>query len=419
MGPVGPIGPRGEKGETGEQGLQGIQGPKGNTGDTGPMGPVGPQGERGEKGDKGDIGPTGPANTLSIGAVTKGDDASATITGTAPNQTLNLVLPKGDKGDKGDTGNTGATGATGPANTLSIGVVQSGATADATITGTSPNQTLNLVLPKGDKGDTGATGPQGEQGIQGLQGPAGRDGAIQYTAGDGIDITNNIISVINGVKTITQDVYIKDLDPGVYICNRTYSLYTYTNQSYYIQADGILEVSPDSNNSQHKNYSIITKNYYSYRAGSYESGSDCKIFIGSTSSYLYQYNSLLENILYTNKEQSISALKTFSVLPKSSVTPTSSNHLTRKGYVDTQVATKQDILVSGTNIKTINNENILGSGNISISGGTPTDVQINGTSIVSNNTANLLTNSAYSSTNKIATMSDINAAIGAALNSSY
>lgn len=68
----------------------------------------------------------------------------------------------------------------------------------------------------------------------------------------------------------------------------------------------------------------------------------------------------------------------------------------------------QDELVSGTNIKTINNESLLGSGNITISGGTPTDVQINGTSIVSNNTANIITESAYnSSTNKIATKNDI------------
>ena len=63
-----------------------------------------PKGEKGAKGD------TGPANNLKIGTVTKGTEAAATITGTAPNQTLNLVLPKGDKGDKGATGETGATG---------------------------------------------------------------------------------------------------------------------------------------------------------------------------------------------------------------------------------------------------------------------------------------------------------------------
>lgn len=55
------------------------------------------------------------------------------------------------------------------------------------------------------------------------------------------------------------------------------------------------------------------------------------------------------------------------------------------------IGTKQDTLVSGTNIKTINNESLLGSGNISISGGggSSTDVQVNGTSIVSNGVANL------------------------------
>ncbi|MCR5266796.1 MAG: hypothetical protein K6E29_09440 [Cyanobacteria bacterium RUI128] len=74
-----------------------------------------------------------------------------------------------------------------------------------------------------------------------------------------------------------------------------------------------------------------------------------------------------------------------------------------------ELGNKQDTLVSGTNIKTINNESILGSGNISISGGgTATDVQINGTSITSNNVANIITNSAYNaSSNKIATMNDV------------
>ena len=37
--------------------------------------------------------------------------------------------------------------------------------------------------------------------------------------------------------------------------------------------------------------------------------------------------------------------------------------------LQTKLAGKQDSLVSGTNIKTINNTSILGSGNISISGG--------------------------------------------------
>jgi len=70
----------------------------------------GPQGKKGDKGDKGDQGLTGPANELSIGTVTKGDEPAATITGEAPSQELNLVLPKGDKGDKGDQGDRGDPG---------------------------------------------------------------------------------------------------------------------------------------------------------------------------------------------------------------------------------------------------------------------------------------------------------------------
>ena len=90
-----------------------------------------PKGEKGAKGD------TGPANTLAIGTVTKGTEAAATIIGSAPNQTLNLVLPKGDKGDKGATGETGATG------------------------------------PQGPQGEQGVQGEQGPQGIQGKTGATG------------------------------------------------------------------------------------------------------------------------------------------------------------------------------------------------------------------------------------------------------
>lgn len=50
-------------------------------------------------------------------------------------------------------------------------------------------------------------------------------------------------------------------------------------------------------------------------------------------------------------------------------TPTVDNHAANKKYVDDAIGTKQDTLVSGTNIKTINGSSILGSGNIVIEGG--------------------------------------------------
>lgn len=47
---------------------------------------------------------------------------------------------------------------------------------------------------------------------------------------------------------------------------------------------------------------------------------------------------------------------------------------------DTALSGKQETLVSGTNIKTINNESLLGSGNITISGGN--NVEVSGTTLV-------------------------------------
>ncbi len=88
-----------------------------------------------------------------------------------------------------------------------------------------------------------------------------------------------------------------------------------------------------------------------------------------------------------------------------------SDDTTHRLVTDTEKSTwsgKQDTLVSGTNIKTINNNSILGSGDLTISGGGSTDVKINGTSIVQNDEADIQTEGIYdASTNKIATMSDI------------
>mgnify|MGYP004468676513 CR=1 FL=1 len=72
--------------------------------------------------------------------------------------------------------NGGTGGGSGSTTDLTIGTVTSGDTASASIT----NGKLNLVLPRGATGATGAqgaTGPQGPKGDTGAQGPAGKDGA--------------------------------------------------------------------------------------------------------------------------------------------------------------------------------------------------------------------------------------------------
>lgn len=128
-----------------------LKGEKGDTGEKGDKGDAGAQGEIGQRGE------TGATPDLTIGTVIGGETADATITGTPENPVLNLVLPKGDKGDTGATGQTGPSGEDGVTPVFSIGEVEAGEQAEATITGTDEEPVLNLVLPKGNKGDKGET----------------------------------------------------------------------------------------------------------------------------------------------------------------------------------------------------------------------------------------------------------------------
>lgn len=90
-------------------------------------------------------------NVLRVSVETLPTGSQATATFNPNNGTLTLGIPMGAQGAPG------APGANGPANMLKIGTVTSGAVASATITGTAPNQTLNLVLKQGDKGDDAPT----------------------------------------------------------------------------------------------------------------------------------------------------------------------------------------------------------------------------------------------------------------------
>ena len=130
-------------------------------------------------------------NVVSVTVTTLPAGSSATAIYDKSTGTLALGIPQGSKGD------TGATGATGPANVLTIGSVTSGKVASATITGEAPNQVLNLVLEKGEQGE------QGKQGIQGEIGPQGNPGADAPTI-TGITIRQSdyhlIVTLSNGTS---------------------------------------------------------------------------------------------------------------------------------------------------------------------------------------------------------------------------
>ena len=191
----------------------------------------------------------------------------------------------------------------------------------------------------------------------------------QYSAGNGIDITNDIIS-----NTITS---YNDLTDTPEIPTRVSQL---INDDDFVSENELSEVAFTGGYGSLSN----TPEYLSEFINDGEDG---------THPFISNYNPSTDLVL---KAQI------------SGGNPTLDFGVPNAGGTAYVYSTLQNELVSGTNIKTINNNSLLGSGNITISGGTPTDVQINGTSITSNNVANIITESAYNSTtNKIATKSDI------------
>ena len=179
------------------------------------------------KGDKGDTGATGADGitpTLKVGSVTTlaaGSNATVNMTGSNNVYTIDFGIPKGAKGDTGSSG--GGEGTTVVNPTLNIGTVTGGAIADASITGDSPNYTLNLVLPKGEKGDTGAKGDKGADGVAGAKGDTGEKGDKGdrgEKGADGVTPTLSIGTVTTGAAGSSANVTMGGTAPS-YVLNFT------------------------------------------------------------------------------------------------------------------------------------------------------------------------------------------------------
>ena len=145
-----PAGPAGAPGRDGVDGAPGSDGRDGQDGRTPSLswqgtalavdGVPGPdlRGPAGMDGEDGEDGAPGPAPSIRIGAVTSGSTPSATITGTSPDLTLGLVLPKGDRGDRGETGAPGVVSSASSYVIVGPGRPDVPSTTAGTITGAEP-----------------------------------------------------------------------------------------------------------------------------------------------------------------------------------------------------------------------------------------------------------------------------------------
>lgn len=294
----GATGPQGPKGDKGDKGEKGDKGDKGATGEQGPQGIQGAQGPKGDKGDRGEQGERG------------------------------LQGEQGIQGVKGDTGANGADAKINGVNTLTI---QEGENISITQSGS----TMTISSTGGSGGTSDYTDLTNKPSINGIT-----------LSGD--KSANDLDLPFKKVVLGNSDTVIfEDLDVGVYQFINQYSI---PRSTIYFKLN--------STSGEYSVEGVINGLVYIVQkpstAGNGVTFAYIETYINafSTSDYGYYYvnfyrtnNSLnksggnkLPKIMTLGDTQTITAKKTFSVLPESSVTPTSNNQLANKKYVDDSIA---------------------------------------------------------------------------------
>ena len=335
------------------RGPQGIQGPQGT------VGPAGQQGIQGPKGEKGDPGPAfviagtvpnegqlpDPSTLADNIAYLVGSDNDYDLyvqlqdTGTWQNvgKVEGVAGPQGPTGPQGPRGPQGIQGIQGPAGTNGTNGAN-GRGIQSIINGTpviSGNQTQTpITVSYSDNTTSNFTvyaerGQQGPQGIQGVPGVAGKDGAIGPTgpAGPAGEVDYSLVYT----KEEVDSGFIKSSGET----SRTGTLPINVK----VSATPALEITTDSSN---ETCYLGVDNISFYQGGK-------SLSMRGTGEIFYR--PVRPDESYTIQ------------LPKKDGTIAVTEDVT------SQLSTKQDTLVSGTNIKTINGNSLLGSGDLTISGG--------------------------------------------------
>lgn len=259
------------------------------------VGPQGAQGEPGQNGQKGDTGPQGI---------------------------------QGPQGEPGQDGNDGADATINGVNTLNI-------EAGSNITLNQSGDTLTISASGGGGG-----------------GGSSEWGSITGTLSDQTDLKNALDAKANtsAIPTKTSDL---NNDSG--FIDNTY--HDSTKQDALVSGTNIKTI---NNQSLLGNGNITIDDSVDWGSigGTISNQTDLKNALDAKQATIDSTHKLSSDLVddtnktnkfITDQAQTISGVKTFSNLPKSSVTPTDADHLTRKGYVDSLVASSSIPKITGHN----------------------------------------------------------------------
>ena len=348
QGEVGPQGIQGIQGEIGHQGIQGIQGiqgetgAKGDNGDTGAQGIQGIQGEIGLQGPQGLIGETGlqgPIGETGAGLVVKGTDTVAII-----------LLKSGVEGDFWIASDTGD--------------------GYSYVSGSWVN-TGQIRGPQGEQGDQGTQGETGPQGVTGngiasivKTGTVGLVDTYTVTMTSGATATLTVTNGLDGVDGLDVDHIAQTSGTGA---AGTVDVYTVWGDVAETVNLGTFNVYNGLNGTGIVNSVVAGANV------TVDNTDPTSPIVGLGTNVTVQGNTFngAEQLVKLGIDGKLPAidgsnLTNMAVAVASVAGKVGSVVLDTADVVglDTALSSKQDTLVSGTNIKTINGDSILGSGNI-------------------------------------------------------
>lgn len=327
-------------------------------------GPQGLQGIQGEKGDTGLTGDKGDAATISVGTVTTSTPdlpASVTNSGTPYAAVFDFSIPQGEKGDTGSSG------------TISVGTttaVPEGSPASVTNTGTPSAAIFNFSIPKGDKGDAGTAATIAV-------------GAVTTGApGTSVVVTNSGTS-----EAAVFDFTIPRGADGSGAGDMLKSEYDSVG-------DGVV------NASRSTPWDGITDKPSVIAAGADAASARSVIEAASTTELTSGLDTKVDKVvgkgLSTEDFTTTEKTKLSGIAEGATANQTDTFLLDRANHTGSQAIStvtglqdsldsKQNTLISGTNLKTINGESILGSGDLVVGGGGSSGPSLVGSTSVEEN----------------------------------